>query len=118
MLKFITKDIHALLDYPVALGLILMPFLFDLTGVALILSVATGIAALLLTLLTDHKLGLVRVVPYKVHLAVDFLVGLTFLAAPTVFGLAGIEAMYFWVLGATVLVVVGLHKELDTVLAA
>lgn len=113
MPRFITKTIHAYLDYPVALGLILMPFLLGLgqsSPLAVTLSVVTGIAALILTVLTDHETGLVRVLPYKLHLAVDLAVGLVFVAAPFVLGFAGLDAAYFWVLGATVLVVVAAHK--------
>ena len=113
MPRFITKNIHAYLDYPVALGLVVMPFIFGLGAsnpMAIWLSVATGIAAFFLTVLTDHKLGLLRVLPYSVHLAVDFLVGLVFVVAPIILGLNGLDAAYYWVLGGTVLAVVGLHK--------
>jgi len=113
MSRFITKEIHAYLDYPVALGLIIMPFLLGLGDshqLASGLSVATGVAALVLTILTDHHLGVVRILPYKLHLTVDFLVGLVFIAAPFVLGFTGLDAAYYWVIGATVLVVVGLHK--------
>lgn len=115
-MKFITKNIHAYLDYPVALGLIAMPFLLGIGAnnpMALWLSVLTGVAAFVLTLLTDHHLGVMRVLPYSLHLAVDGAVGLVFVAAPFILGFVGIEAAYFWVLGATVLVVVGLHKPED-----
>lgn len=111
MTKFMNKTLHAYLDYPVALGLIAMPFLFGLGAVhplAFWMSIVTGIAALVLTLLTDHHLGVVRVLSYKLHLAVDFMVGLAFVAAPFVLGFAGLEAAYYWVIGATVIVVVAL----------
>ncbi len=116
MSRFVTKTIHAYLDYPVALGLIAMPFILGLgtvNPIAFQLSVATGVAALLLTLLTDHHLGVIKVLSYQLHLTVDFLVGLVFIAAPFIFGFAGLEAAYYWVIGATVLVVVGLHKPED-----
>ncbi len=112
--RFITKTIHAYLDYPVAVSLVAMPFILGLGSVnplAFWLSVVTGIAAFVLTVLTDHHLGVIRVLPYKLHLAVDFLVGLVFVAAPFALGFAGLEAAYYWVLGGTVLVVVGLHKQ-------
>ena len=112
-MRFITKEIHAYLDYPVAIGLIIMPFILglgSLNPLAMWLSVVTGIAALVLTILTDHHLGLIRVLPYKLHLTVDFMVGLAFVAIPFILGFAGLEAAYYWVIGATVLVVVGLHK--------
>lgn len=114
--RFITKTIHAYLDYPVAIGLIAMPFLFGLgveNTLAFWLSVATGIAAFALTALTDHHLGLFRVLPYALHLAVDGLVGLAFVAAPLVLGFAGLDFWYYMVLGLTVLAVVGLHQPDD-----
>ena len=111
--RFITKTIHAYLDYPVALGLIAMPFLVGLGAenpLALWLSVATGVAAFALTLLTDHHLGLIRVLPYSLHLAVDGLVGTAFVAAAIVMGFSGIDFWYYLTLGLTVLAVVSLHQ--------
>lgn len=111
--KFVTKSIHAYLDYPVALALIGLPFLLDLGAsnpMAFWLSVVTGIAAFLLTVLTDHHLGVIRVVPYSVHMAVDLVVGLTFLAAPFLFGFSGLDAVFYWLNGAAVCVVIASHK--------
>ena len=111
--RFVTKTMHAFLDYPVALSLMLLPFLLQLGGshpLALWLAVGTGIAAFVLTLLTDHKLGVFRVLPYSAHLAVDFVVGVVFVVAPIVFSFAGLDAWYYWANGTAVLLVVSLHK--------
>lgn len=105
-IRFIDENIHAWIDYPVAASLIGAPFLLGLGAtnpLALWLSVATGVAALVLTLLTDHKLGLVRVLPYWFHLAVDRLVGLTFAVAPVALGFTGIDAIYYWANAVAVL---------------
>jgi hypothetical protein len=112
-LRFVTKTMHAYLDYPVALSLMGLPLLLNLgqsAPAARWLSVATGVAAFLLTLLTDHKLGVVRVLPYSVHLAVDFAVGIVFLLAPTVLGFSELDAVYYWINAVAVLAVVSLHK--------
>ena len=112
-MKFITKEIHAYLDYPVAIGLILAPFILDLgesSSLALWLSVVTGVAAFILTVFTDHHLGIIRILSYKTHLLVDFLVGVTFVLAPTLFGFSGIDAIFYWINGFTVLTVVSLHR--------
>jgi hypothetical protein len=111
--RFVTKTMHAFLDYPVALSLIILPFALGLGGshpLALWLAVATGVAAFILTVFTDHKLGLVRIIPYKIHVAVDFLVGLAFLLAPLVFGFSGIDAWYYWVNAIAVITVVSLSE--------
>ena len=107
-IRFVTKTIHAFLDYPVALSLIATPFILGLgttNTLALWLSVATGVAAFILTLFTDHKTGVIRVLPYWLHVAVDRLVGVIFVAAPLALGLQGLDAWYYWVNGAAVLLV-------------
>lgn len=121
MPNLMNKTIHAYLDYPVAIGLIAMPMILGLGAtnpLAFWLSVATGVAAFALTLLTDHHLGVLRVLPYKLHLTVDFLVGLTFLAAPFLLGFTGLDAAFYYIVGATVLVVVGLDRTEDDSVAA
>ncbi|EDZ46573.1 conserved hypothetical protein [Rhodobacterales bacterium Y4I] len=110
-LRFVTRTLHAYLDYPVAAALMGLPFLLGLgesNPLALWLSVATGIAAFVLTLLTDHHLGLVRVLPYKLHLTVDLIVGLAFLAAPFVFGFTGLDSVFYLLNGAAVVAVISL----------
>ena len=112
-MKFVTKRIHAFLDYPVALALIALPFLLGLGSsnpLALQLSVTVGVAALILTLLTDHHLGVFRVIPYKYHLLVDFMVAVVFVLAPFVFSFEGLDGYYYWINGIAVLIVVSLHK--------
>lgn len=119
--RFITKSIHAYLDYPVALGLLAMPFLFGLgaeNSLAFWLSVITGVAAFGLTVLTDHHLGLIRVLPYSLHLAVDGLVGIAFVVAPIALGFTGFDFWYYMVLGLTVLAVVGMHQPDESAAAA
>lgn len=112
-LRFVTKTIHAYLDYPVAIALMALPFLLGLgssSPLAFWLSAVTGAAAFVLTVLTDHETGVVRVLPYSFHLAVDFAVGIVFLAAPFALGFTGLDAWYYWANAAAVLSVVSLHK--------
>ena len=112
-MKFVTKQIHAYLDYPVAIALIGLPFLLGLGSsnpLAFQLSLITGVAALILTILTDHQLGVFPVVPYKIHLTVDLLVGIVFVLAPFLFAFEGLDAYYYWLNGAAVLFVVSMHK--------
>ena len=106
--RFVTKNVHAYIDYPVAISLMAAPFILGLGRInpaAPWLSVATGIAAFVLTFLTDHKTGVVRVLPYWFHVLVDRAVGIVFLAAPTVLGFDGLDALYYWANAAAVLLV-------------
>ena len=105
-MRFITRKFHSIIDYPIAISLLGLPFLLHLGAsnpLALWLSVATGAAAFILTVLTDHETGLIRVLPYWFHLLVDRIVGITFLVAPFVFGFKGIDAYYYWANAAAVI---------------
>ncbi len=113
MPRFVTKTIHAYLDYPVAIALIVLPFILGLGAsnpLALYIAPAVGVAAFLLTVFTDHHLGVIRVLPYKFHLAVDLMVGLLFLALPSVLGFSGLDAAFYWLNGAAVVAVISLSK--------
>lgn len=112
--RFVTQKIHAFIDYPVAISLIVLPFVLGLgtsNSLAFWLSVVTGVAAFVLTLLTDHETGVVRVLPYRLHLAVDFLVGVVFLVAPLALGFTGLDAIFYWANAAAILTVVSLHQS-------
>lgn len=118
MTPLMTRKLHAYIDYPVALSLILLPFVLGLgtsNPLAFGISVATGLAVLATTALTEHETGLVKLLPYSVHLAMDAAVGAAFVVAPFVLGFAGLDAAYFWAIGATVLVVVSLHSPAQKV---
>jgi hypothetical protein len=65
----------------VALTLLALPFIIGV-GVdnpwARWILPATGVAAFILTILTNHPTGVIRVIPYWLHVAVDRLVGVVF----------------------------------------
>lgn len=112
-MRFVTKTIHAWLDYPVALALIALPFVLGLgtsNPLALTISPVVGVAAFLLTVFTNHHLGLFRVLPYKLHLAVDLAVGVLFLTLPFALGFTGLDAAFYWLNGAAVVAVISLSK--------
>lgn len=111
--RFVNKTIHSYLDYPVALALMALPFVLNLgqsNELALWLSVGTGVAALILTIFTDHGTGLIRILPYKFHLTVDFMVAIVFILAPFVLEFTGLDAWYYWANGIAVLIVVSLQQ--------
>jgi len=115
-MRFVTRTVHAYLDYPVAISLMVLPFVLGLGAanpLARWLAVATGATAFVLTLVTDHELGAIKLVPYWAHVAVDRLVGVVFIAAPFALGFTGLDAAYYWANGATVLLVTLLLNAAD-----
>lgn len=113
-MQFITKKIHSYLDYPVAISLMVLPFVLGLgetNPIAFYLSLIVGIAALGLTILTDHQTGLLPVISYRLHLLIDSVVAVLFVVAPFIFSFEGLDAYFYWINGAAVLLVVSLHKN-------
>jgi hypothetical protein len=92
------------------------PFLLTLgenAPVAMWLSVVAGIAALLLAALTDHNTGLVRIIPYWLHLWVDRAVGVVFVLAPFAFTFTGLDAWYYWINAGAILLVTSVLNAPD-----
>ena len=120
---FVTKTMHAYLDDPVALSLIVMPFVLQLGSshpLATWLAAIACVAAFALVLFTDHKFGLFRVIRYKTHVAIDLLVGVMFLLAPFVLDFSVLDAWYYWATAVAVITGVSLSgtNELATPSAA
>ena len=88
MKKLISRQTHGVMDYSYAAIVSSSPetigFREEETATALCRLVGSGV--LLSSLLTRYELGLVRVIPFKAHLAADVAAGLFTLAAPWLFG--------------------------------
>ncbi len=108
-IRFLTPTWHGLVDYLAAIELLTMPFVLRLgtsAPLAKWLAVATGLAVILVGLLTDYKLGLVKIIPFRIHLAIDTAVATAFVLAPFLFGFTGLDAWFYWINAAAVFVVV------------
>src|SRR5262249_55056966 len=95
-----------LIDYPIAIVLMVAPFLLKLrrsSPVALRLSVVARVTSLLLPALTDHPTGLVQVIRYWLHLWVDRALGVASSTAPSAFHFIGLDVWSYWVIPAAVL---------------
>jgi hypothetical protein len=96
----INSEMHGYIDYLMGLVLIAIPFLFAIPdGVPTTLLIVLGTATIVYSLITNYELGLVKVLPMKVHLFIDVVSGLLLIAAPWLFGFADIISWPFVVLG-------------------
>ena len=94
-MRFIPTRFHGILDYVVGLIFITAPWLFDFSNVAAAtwVMVAAGIIVLLQTIFTDFEVGLVRKIPMRTHLMVDFGLGVILALSPWMFGFASMVYM-------------------------
>lgn len=88
MKKLISRQTHSVIDYTYAALVSSSPetvgFRDEETATALCRTLGGGVA--LSSLMTRYELGLLRVIPFKAHLALDVAAGLFTVAAPWLFG--------------------------------
>lgn len=87
-MRFIDSTWHAALDYVFGALMIGSPWLYLFADVpeAKWVAVACGVVGTGMAFITDYEAGFLKIIPYKVHLAVDVLSGLVLIAAPWVIG--------------------------------
>jgi len=114
----ISSKIHAALDYIVGILLIAAPWLLgfaDKTAATLI-PVILGASTIIYSLFTNYEYSLIRLVPYKIHLTIDFIAGLLLLASPWLFGFSDRIYLSHVILGAFEITAVLLsRKEADNI---
>jgi hypothetical protein len=87
-MKIIPRKIHGFLDYLMGVVLIAAPWLFGFAddGPATYIPVALGAGALVYSILTNYESGVVRLIPFRVHLLLDVLSGAFLAISPWLFG--------------------------------
>ena len=108
MFKPISRRFHGVLDYGYAAAIFAAPELFRFKNqpFGVVLCRAMGLATLLTSLCTRYELGVVRVLPFKLHLLADALTGIFSLAAPFLLGFGKHERARNTFLGFGVLALV------------
>ena len=89
-MRFIPTRVHGLLDYLTAGVLIAAPSLLNFRhhGMQRWLPVGLGVGTIGYSLLTDYELGLFKIIPMPMHLALDAANGALLAASPWLFGFA------------------------------
>ncbi len=86
MLKVLSPRLHGVLDFVVVALFALAPTIFGFGGTAATVAYVVAGIHLSLTLLTAFPMGLVKVVPFKVHGVLEVAALLGIAAAPWIFG--------------------------------
>ena len=88
-MKLIKSKFHGILDYAAVILLLIAPALFGLTPFVSAITYTLAGIHLLLTILTDFPYGIIKVIPYKIHGLVEFIVSLVLIALPWIFKFDG-----------------------------
>lgn len=73
-MKIISPKIHMVLDYLMAIFLVIAPQFINFSEKAATFSMVLGGIHFLLTILTKFKGGIVKLVPFRIHGVIEFLV--------------------------------------------
>lgn len=110
-MRIIPTFVHGIADYILGIVLLILPNIFgfaDLGGAPVWIPRILGIIDLLQSLVTNYELGVVKILPMKVHLTNDYVVSLFFAVSPWLFGFSHGPAnvwVPFLVIGVLVFVV-------------
>jgi hypothetical protein len=101
-MRFISPAVHGFLDYVIAIVLIAEPFvLFSKTVDPLVyyFPVVAGVGLVGYSLLTDNSMSARCLIPFKLHLMIDLVAVVTFIALPFILEFGGIERLFYIGLG-------------------
>ena len=108
LVRFLPAWFHAIADYAVGLGLIIIAVSVGGSGKAVAAGVVVGATVLVVSMLTRYPLGVAKVLPFTVHSAGDYLAAALLLIAPFALNFhstdTGLTAVYI-VAGLAVLAV-------------
>ena len=109
----ISTKTHGVLDYLVGILLIAAPFILGFAGnnTATMVPVILGAMTIVYSLITRYELSLINIIPFKVHLGIDFLSGLLLAASPWLFGFHEEVYLPHLVVGIIEIIVVALSKK-------
>lgn len=98
LVRLLPAWFHAIADYAVAVTLILAALAVGGTGKAVGTGVVVGAVVLAVSMLTRYPLGVVKLLPFKLHSAGDYLAAALLVVAPFALSFdhsdAGLSALY------------------------
>jgi len=76
----VNSKIHGIIDYLVVVFLWLSPTIFELPNITSTFTYVLGCIHLTLTILTNFELGLIKVIPLKIHGMIELIVSISLIA--------------------------------------
>ncbi len=101
----INAKTHGILDYATVALFALAPSLLPLNELAVIISYSLAVIHLLMTILTDFSMGIIKVIPLKIHGYVEFVVGIAIPLLPFVLGFEGLDLYFYLIAGISIFIV-------------
>lgn len=94
-MKMIPTSVHGIFDYLGGIILLFAPNIFGFAeegGAAVLIPRIIGLVVLIQSVLTNYELGLVKILPMKVHLMNDYIASALLALSPWIFGFSNLPA--------------------------
>jgi len=91
LVRLLPAWFHAVADYAVGLGLIIIAIAVGGSGKAVAAGVVVGATVLVVSMFTRYPLGVAKVLPFTVHSAGDYLAAALLLVSPWVLNFHGTD---------------------------
>lgn len=101
-LKFLSDKVHGILDYGVVLIFAVAPSALGIEGSATWLCYALAAIHLAMTFFTDMPLGVVKIVPIKLHGTIELIVGLALIVVAWTISDLQSGQLFFTLMGAVI----------------
>lgn len=126
-MRLLSPKIHGVFDYLASIVFAVAPVLFmpDAVQAAAIACYAVAVTLLIVSLFTRYPLGAVRLIPFTIHGAIEFVVAPLLIAFPWIAGFSHLhDARLFFILAGVLLFALWLitdyraaDREVDAVVA-
>ena len=114
-MKLLSNKAHGVLDYASVYILLVSPYFLEMKGPATNFSWALAFVHLALTLLTDFKLGFIKIIPLKLHAKIELIVSPVLTGVAVYFFNAGDRAAaWFYFLFSVMLFLIWYNSGYDT----
>jgi hypothetical protein len=90
-MRIISAQQHGVIDYLVVLFLWVSSGALPFSNFVALLTLGLGGVHLTLTLITDFKFGLLKVLPFRIHRAIELIVSLALVSAPWILNFSDLQ---------------------------
>lgn len=114
-MRILSSKVHGILDYLLIVFLFLSPTLFKMEGMLSTITYSLAAIHLALTALTDFELGLIKLIPFRIHGLLEIVVTIVLGILAFWFYNNGYESgFYFYLVLAIVIMIVFILTDFKT----
>ena len=105
-MKIISSKVHGLLDYATVIFLLVAPTIFKMEGILCTMTYVLAVVHFALTALTAFEVGLVKIIPFKLHGVIEIVVSAALGGVALWFSNNGNELGFYFYAGLAIVIMI------------